>query len=270
MENSALQPIYKTSFQLQHRDKQFTAGLCISQHPLEVLKRHAIDFLHANEQAYFDTLKYPKRQHSYLLGRYCAKQAVAAYLQNDGMTNVWIENGVFQQPIVYHSHPTDVQVSISHTDALGIALAFPEPHPMGIDVEVINETHTETIQTQLTLAEQQHAALFNNKHMFFTLLWTAKEALSKALKCGLMIPMEILEIDEIKRKGNCWQSTFKLFQQYEARSFTLGDKVCSLVYPKETDWLLDIEAIQQVITHKHLITIIFYIDKLLTNKYSYL
>jgi phosphopantetheinyl transferase len=238
-----------TSFQLEHHGRQFTAALCISRHPLEQLKRETKKFLHDKEQAYFDTLQYPKRQHSYLLGRYCAKQAVSSYLQNESMTSTLIENGVFHQPIVYHSHPTDVQVSISHTDSLGIALAFPAPHPMGIDVEIMNEANAATIQTQLTLAEQQKASQFlTNQPLFFTLLWTVKEALSKALKCGLTIPLEILEVEEIKQKESCWTSSFKHFQQYEACSFLLAETICSMVYPKGSRLCLDIKAIQQIIS----------------------
>lgn len=249
MERDFLDSPYKSTLLLQCRDKQLTASLCVSRLSLNSLKVNILDFLHVKEQAYFTSLQYPKRQHSYLLGRFCAKHAIGNYLQNKSLSSTWIENGVFNQPIVYHPLPTDAQISISHTDSMGAALAFPNTHPMGIDLEMINEAHVTTIKSQLTLIEKQKAALFSeNESMIFTLLWTVKEALSKALKCGFMISFELFEIEEMKQKENYVESSFKHFQQFRAISFPLAETVCSLVYPTGTHLLFDIESLQKIMT----------------------
>jgi len=250
MENSELLSCYKSILPLRHNDKLLNASICISKSPLDLLRIKTSIFLHPKEQAYFNTLQYPKRQHSYLLGRYCAKQAISSYMQNECMTSSWIESGVFHQPIVYSSFPSDVQVSISHTNSLGAAIAFPEQHPMGIDVEIIERKHLDAIRSQLTAAEQQMATLFAvDESLFLTLIWTIKEAIAKALKCGFTIPFEILEVGEIRGREGVyeWESSFKLFQQFKARSFVLDQAICTLVFPKGTDLHLDIAAIAPIV-----------------------
>lgn len=249
MEHDFLNSPYTTILLLQRNDKQLTASLCLSQLSLESLKDNTHNFLHVKEQTYFNSLQYPKRQYSYLLGRFCAKHAVSTYLQNKNLSSTLIENGVFNQPIVYHPLPTDVQISISHTDSIGAALAFPNAHPMGIDLEMINDAHLITIKSQFSLIEQQKAArISGNEPFIFTLLWTVKEALSKALKCGFMIPIELFEIEEMKQKMNYVESSFKHFQQFKAISFPLAETVCSLVYPTGTHVIFDIEALKKIMT----------------------
>ena len=249
MERDFLNSPYKSTILLQRLDKQITASLCICRLSFDSLMLNNLDYLHVKERTYFTSLQYPKRQYSYLLGRFCAKHAISDYLQDKNLLSTLIENGVFNQPIVYHSSPTDVQISISHTDSMGAALAFPNAHPMGIDLEMINKAHTITIKSQLTSMEQQKAALFSeNEPMILTLLWTVKEALSKAIKCGFMISFDLFEIEEMKDKGNYVESTFKHFQQFRAISFPLAETVCSLVYPTGTHLLFDIEALQKIMT----------------------
>ena len=179
-----------------------------------------------------------------MIGRYCAKQALSASTHKKDLTDILIENGVFQQPIVYYPTHKNPQVSISHTDTLGAALAFPEAHPMAIDVETINTDKDNAIQTQLTNHERRLLSSLSNT-MPPQLLWTVKEALSKILKCGLMIPFELLEVEDIIQQENFCVSHFKNLQQYKALSFLLAENVCSLVYPKKTRLNLDILYIQK-------------------------
>lgn len=249
MKQDFLDSSHTSTLLLRRPDKQLTATLCISRLSLESLKVNPHDFLHVKEHSYFTSLQYPRRQHSYLLGRFCAKQAIGHYLQNKSLSSTLIENGVFNQPIVYPPIPTDVEVSISHTDSIGAALAFPNAHPMGIDLEIINDSHVMIIKNQLTLIEQETAALFSkNESMVFTLMWTVKEALSKALKCGFMISFELFEIENMKQKENYVESSFKHFKQFRAISFPLAETVCSLVYPTGTDLHVDIEILKTKLT----------------------
>ncbi|WP_051908332.1 4'-phosphopantetheinyl transferase family protein [Candidatus Odyssella acanthamoebae] len=249
MNNNLLAFTYKTPLTLQHGNVEYVAGFCVSKLSLEELNANYSDFLHVEEEKYFMSLRYPKRQHSYLLGRYCAKQSLILYIQNNQPTTLWIKNGVFQQPIVYSSFPTDAQVSISHTDTFGAALAFSEAHPMGIDVEHICATKAATIKSQLTLAEQQKIISFSDDSpLFLTLFWTVKEALSKVIKCGFTIPSKLLEIGDIQLKENYVESKFKNFQQYQALSFSVANYVCSIVYPKNSVLTSNLSAIKTAMT----------------------
>ena len=239
---------YATPLRL-HREKHvFTGGFCLSKLNIYALTADRSLFLHPKENSFFETLLYPKRQQDFLIGRYCAKKAVSILLQKDEFTQTCIENGVFQQPYVYHPSCQNLQISISHTENYGAALAFSEAHPMAIDIETICMDKTKTFQTQLTVAEQILAEkLVISKISQLTLLWTIKEALSKILKCGFMMPFEILEIAALNAHDGYIISNFKNFHQYQALSFLFNPIVCSFVYPRKTDLAIDIAAIQKAL-----------------------
>ena len=200
--------------------------------------------MHPNEQAFLNTLQHSRRQHSYLLGRYCAKKALAIYDNRKHSTEIYITNGVFQQPIVNSSMHDNPQVSISHTTTMGAALVFPEAHPMAIDIETIDQEKRSTILTQLTKHELELIYSVSNT-LPLQLLWTIKEAVSKVLKCGLTIPFELLEVELLVQQGNLFLSYFKNFPQYKVTSFLLSDTICSIVYPRKTLLNIDFTGIKE-------------------------
>jgi len=226
-------------FILKYNSNNYTGGLCISSLELDYLKDIHKAFLHPIEQAYFNNLQFTKRQHSYLLGRYCAKQAILMCATLGSPNEILIEKGIFEQPITYHPCLINTQVSISHCDRLGIALAFPEACPMAIDIETIELDKHETFISQLTTHEKKLKNAFSSNippEMF----WTMKEALSKALKCGLTTPFELLEVECISMDGALFVARFKNFSQYLAISFFISKNVCSIVYPKNVQLEIDL------------------------------
>ena len=75
----------------------------------------------------------------------------------------------------------------------------------------------------MTDAEKELIRKYPDSYEFMlTLLWTAKEALSKILKTGLMTSFKILEIDKIEHKDGYWLSYYKSFGQYKVISFQTG------------------------------------------------
>lgn len=244
MDNDLVSRTYKVPLLLQREDKSFSGGLCFCSAELAQLSASSHLFLHQQEREVFSKLLYPKRQYSYLLGRYCAKESMRILCET-APTDVLIENGVFQQPIVQHPTKPNLQVSISHSQGIGGALAFPEAHPMALDLEMIYESKRSVIATQLTESEKQLlASSFNNDIAFLTLAWTTKEALSKVLKCGFMVSFDLLEIEKIEQHNHFTVCYFKHFHQYQVLSFSINDSVCSIVYPKKTQLSLDILQIQ--------------------------
>ena len=203
-----------------------------------------IQYLHSQERNYYNTLQFEKRIRSYLLGRFAAKKAVAALTSEENLTNIFIQAGIFQQPVVV-SGKHNLQVSITHCDDFGAALAFPETHPMGIDIEVIDPAQRAILERQMTEAEKEKIIFLPVAYdMGITLLWTAKEALSKALKTGLMTPFEVFEISKIEFRENYAICYYKNFTQYKVTAFTLGSYVCSIVHPLKSELHLDIEPLK--------------------------
>mgnify|MGYP001009829246 CR=1 FL=1 len=210
------------------------AVFCFSYLPTHFNHVDLIKCLSLEERKYFNTLSFEKRINSYLLGRYVAKRAVAALISEDNLSLIVIQQGIFSQPVA--ANGKNIQVSISHCNNLGTAVAFPETHPMGIDLEEINESRRSILETQITKFEKELANFIPTTYdLWLTLLWTAKEALSKVLRTGLTTPFEIYEIQKYELYDNYIVCYFKNFSQYKSLSFNVHNNICSLVYPKNTE-----------------------------------
>ncbi len=240
------QSIYIAKLILQRPNESFKAGLCLCKFSLFANYEEAAAFLHPQEREYYEKLKFEKRIKSYLAGRLTAKKAIAAYLVEKDLTKILIQSGIFTQPIVTYDKKQNIQVSISHSDDFGAAVAFPEAHPMGIDIEKIHRDQNEAIEREVTESEiKLIKGLPYSYETMLTLLWTTKEALSKVLKTGLMTPFKLFEIAKIEHQQDRMLSFYKNFAQYKTLSFLIGNTVCSLVYPMKTELDLDITAINE-------------------------
>lgn len=191
--------------------------------------------LHPNELAQYERLTVPRRKTSFLLGRYVAKQSLAVLLCESVYTNIEIASGVFTQPIVKFPTREPVDVSITHAGELACALAFPQLHPMGIDVERLDPQSLEAMKSQMLAAELSPEVLPQVSELVrCTVIWTAKEALSKVLKCGMMCPFSILETVELRQDTSCYVGYFRNFGQYKFHTWVLKDHVITIVLPKWT------------------------------------
>lgn len=217
--------------------------------------RHANDFLHSNELNYFSNLKYERRQKSFLVGRYVCKKVLSYYLKESNLTKIEIISGVFGQPIVRHLSEKTPSISLSHNDEFAIAIAFPEIFPIGIDIESANKCKISIMQTILTDREVAFtkSGIFT-KELLSTLFWTAKEALSKVIRCGLMVPFEILEVDteSLEKEISYFnRNTFKLnfvnFPFLKSYSWIFNDQIVSIVLPKSLELDLNIKMLKSIL-----------------------
>lgn len=191
-------------------------------------------------------LKFEKRKISYLVGRYAAKQAISVLIGEKNLKSILVQKGIFGHPIATCLHEQNVQVSISHCNRLGAALAFSEAHPLGIDIEEVNAARSRALEGQITFAEKE---LIKNLPFGYdrmlTVLWTAKEALSKILKTGLTTPFHLFEVNKLEANHDYTISFFENFMQYKAISFDVGFSVCSIVCPRKTEITINIPVIQR-------------------------
>nr|WP_262919035.1 4'-phosphopantetheinyl transferase superfamily protein [Tunicatimonas sp. TK19036] len=111
---------------------------------------------------------------------------------------------------------------------------------MAIDIEKLKMENPQHISSQTTDHERRLLSIAGeNEAHFYTRLWTIKEALSKVLTTGLMVPLEIYQVEDITYKNGYTVSTFTNFEQYKAISLIYASWVCTLVLPKNTDCLPD-------------------------------
>ena len=209
--------------------------------------------LHPGEMAYFNTLKHERRQKSYLMGRYAGKKVLSSYFNESNLTAIEIVPGIFGQPVVHYLSREMPGISLSHDNSVAVAIAFPDTHPMALDIETADESKVAVIKSQLTDAEVEFAMSgMLPEYLLCTLFWTAKEALSKLIKCGLTIRFTLLEVeicenDSLTKEFNI---TFTNFPQYQACGWILGNRVLTLVYPAKSEIDINYKDIKIILANK--------------------
>lgn len=219
-----------------HRDSKENAALFgILQVPSTRLTECADNFLSESERVHFLQLE-EKQQINFLMGRILTKRMLSEYFAEPNPKRIVLKNGVFGQPIIYYKHPVlqSPGISLSHTPNIAVVILFPEDHIMGIDIEIYEQNDQYSIDTQITHNEK---GLFKGQEgisNFYTRIWTIKEALSKTIKTGLMIPFSILEVQMITYFEMYSISIFTNFPQYKAISFAYNNAFISIVLPKNS------------------------------------
>ena len=218
------------------RDAMVYKGvLGITNIEYEMLKEKESGILDQEEHRYLMSLKDEHQRESYLRGRFICKMSVANYTRVEDLLSVKIRRGVFNQPLL--NGPNNV--SISHSKKFAACVVFPDELPMGLDLEVIRQDAEEIIGSQLTKEEISFARSLQEETKYsYTRYWTAKEALSKVLKTGLTIPLQLLEIEKVEFRKEFDISYFRNFIQYKSITYTISDSMLSLVLPAATNFNL--------------------------------
>ncbi len=192
--------------------------------------------LRGSELEYYGRLVHRRRQESFLVGRWVAKHVVSFWDGDGDVGSVEISRGVFDQPLVRGAHTEGCRISLSHDNLWAAALVFPEAHPMGLDVETVDPARVETIIGQLTGLERDWMGSAPDPAVCATALWTAREALSKVIGCGLTVPAAVLALKDFVAEGSgTWTGTFAQFSQYQARTVVAGRTLVSIVLPRRSD-----------------------------------
>ena len=217
---------------LNYERKDFIAGFSLYSSPDQVSDQF-FHLLHPSELSHYNSLKFEKRQQSYISGRIAAKKAISGLLPAVSLSSFSIDEGVFKFPVV--KNLPNVQVSISHSGNITIALAYPEEHPMGIDIEKLDDQKLDSMRSQICDSELGLTNQLNlSPSTSCTMLWTIKETLSKVLKTGLTVNFKLLKIKSLQRQGSHYIATFTDFHQYKTISYCTRDYVCTIVLPIHT------------------------------------
>lgn len=167
-----------------------------------------------------------KRRQEFILGRYVAKTALAVWNRGAALGAFTIVPGAFEQPVV--DEPSGADVTLAHTADVAVAIAHARGHPMGVDVERVDAERVEVLRTQVARDEIQALPYREPEALF--LIWSAKEALSKALRCGLTCPFEILAVSEVHAEAGGWcTGSFANFGQYRFAAWLAGGRAFAVV-----------------------------------------
>ena len=205
--------------------------------------------LHEVERAYLATLTAPRRRQSYLLGRLAARRALGRLLGAEQVARLAMGRGVFGQPVLEHDG-AGFGVSITHTGDVGAAVAYPLGFPMGIDVEGAQPERVGTMQTQFTTEELQTVAEMPEERrcVATTAIWTAKEALSKVMGCGMTGGFKILAVKDVSASAEGFSGYFETFYQYQFLSLPFpATHVMSLVLSRHARLALRPQELEDMV-----------------------
>ena len=174
------------------------------------------------------------RRHSYLLGRRAAKTALRQQMNLEQPEKIWVDVGVFGQPLVRAPAHAGMGISISHSADYGGAIAFDMAQPMAIDIEPLRRRDDQALLSQFTPAEIDRLNHVSQHPVSPLWLWTAKEALSKVMQTGLTVPLDLYEIGTIQQDGVFFVALFKKFLQYKTLSFRWRESMITIALPART------------------------------------
>lgn len=222
-------------FQISRENSITQVAFFILKKELTQLENLAKNHLHLNEKNSYDLYKFERRKLSYLLGKIACKKALKKIHPEICSKQIFIDKGVFEQPIVRMPIPSNLKTTISHCQSIGIALVFDENQPLGVDIEEIDQTRYKAYESCLHKNELYLLKNISDQTLYLTIFWTIKEALSKVLMTGLTYSLQNFEIDIISQISHTrFDSTFKNIIQYKASSFHFNNYVCSVIYPAKS------------------------------------
>jgi 4'-phosphopantetheinyl transferase len=148
------------------------------------------DWLSEGERLRVAEMRFPKRRNDYKLGRWTAKRAISAYLQNsiprDSLLD--IRAAVDGSPDPYFDgKPGNFSLSISHSNQRSLCAVGPRDLMIGCDLELIESRAYDFLADYFTPEE----LAFVKQNSFCAppqagmLIWSSKESALKVLREGL-------------------------------------------------------------------------------------
>jgi 4'-phosphopantetheinyl transferase len=170
------------------------------------------DWLSLREAACLRGMRVAKRRSDWRLGRWTAKQALAAYWRLANQVYTLSEIEIFAAasgaPQVFVSgRPAGVSISLSHSDGAAICAVTRSGAAVGCDLELIEPRSQGFITDYFTPEEQElvAGAATARQSQLATLLWSAKESALKAIGEGLRVDTRDVAVELLAMAGNVLQ-----------------------------------------------------------------
>ena len=206
-----------------------------------------VDFLTETENKQYISYEFKKRKDDFLLGRFCAKQALSKFSGDPAFLNFEITNGIFNQPVIRSSRVEPLSLSLSHSNGQSFALVCDLVNPICIDCESIQEIAIKPIVATLGPVEKELPNSLSERFdsaIVPIVIWTLREALGKALNCGLSVKNGILEVASLSSLSkSILMAEYLNFSHFRGISFATKAMIFSLSVPKELE-IVDPSALQ--------------------------
>lgn len=154
-------------------------------------------------------LRTSKRRADWRLGRWAGKAAIAAWrgCTPEAITIAAADDGAPEVRI--DGHGAGVSVSLSHRGGRALAVVADPPTVVGCDLEAIEPRSPAFLREWLGSAERELVGSESGRdqEVAANLVWTAKEAASKARRGGLRLNVRqaTVELDDLGRCRGAWR-----------------------------------------------------------------
>jgi len=162
------------------------------------------DWLSASEAVRLGGLRFAKRRADWRLGRWTAKQALAAYLNVSGdpqtLAGIEVRPAPSGAPEVFVANqPATITISLSHRAGTGFCAVTSAGGALGCDLETIEPRSDVFVDDYFTAEEQALVARTPATHRprLLALLWSGKESALKALRVGLRVDTRCVSVSPV-------------------------------------------------------------------------
>jgi 4'-phosphopantetheinyl transferase len=160
-------------------------------------------WLSQRERNVLAQLRFEVRSRDWRLGRWTAKLAVAGWMDAAGLAvvdltecEVLAANDGAPEGFV-RREPAPCSVSLSHRDGRALAVVAPASARLGCDLELVEPRAPVFAADYFTERERAVVAeaAAGELDLIVTLIWAAKEAALKAMRCGLRADTRWVEVE---------------------------------------------------------------------------
>ena len=183
-----------------------------------------VDFVHLppdeailspREQAFYKTLRFPKRRSEWLGGRCALKRLVAAETGEAELSEIEVLPQTAGKPqLLINGASVPWAFSLTHSHGFAVAALSTQAHFLGIDLEKV-EHRIEAWKTDFFHPSE----LTQEGDEFLTALWTQKEALVKLLGTGLTL--NSFDVRCIKGQPRFYREALRLYKELGQPKITL-------------------------------------------------
>jgi 4'-phosphopantetheinyl transferase len=193
------------------------------------------DHLSPAESRRLERMQFAAKRASFAVGRLAAKRAVAGLLGEMDLRRIEIAAAIHGAPFI--SAPAcNLGVTLSHSGDSAVAMAFPREVPIGIDLETAGRAEARAVLAALQCSAAEDAwrvACGLGDAAASTMLWSAREALGKALGTGIATPPGVLALGALEAVDGGWHCSYLNFARFSCRVRLRGDRVLALALPVE-------------------------------------
>lgn len=124
---------------------------------------------------------------------------------------------------------SECQVTITHSEKIGISIVSDPRFVFGIDLEWKNQWKSDSIHNFFSEKEQELLKI-SNENKLELLFWSSKEALGKYLGIGLSADPIIFEITNVKQHKDFYEVSFRNFLRHKVLGYQSPEFVLAVAY----------------------------------------